>query len=447
MALLDAFRERSFRREVENDHRNPLPKPNRAGTSAARYWQDTRSRLRPSLEGQQNPDAQDGELRAARCEPVFFDTTEPSRVADPAQWIALPRCRILRPGQPALQVGTAEAVTNQTAGSDTLTLMTNSYALQAAERWISSQIKDWSPDWRANLSDWLEPGLRLVGDADWGGQIRDMVQLPIQDPLAWANRPVELPDGHWAIAGIRFRGRDIEKPFVDVIATSLPPVPSGFAALAEVMPHFDAFSPLCLRVNMPDPEKGLRTLAASNEDAGRAATDLLIVGRPVAEMLEQSAAKRYDDVSLVPCEPEEAEARIAAVYDELKAARPQLEQWATPADVDALEDAADEGLLFGIRVKGTSAGVVAAERENAYGFTGFCMQEIVLDSAHRGQQIGVAALQRLCRELPAAPYDVLWGHIHPDNVPSLRNAQESGRKVLTAHVWLTPPGYDGMPTQ
>ncbi|WP_426185190.1 GNAT family N-acetyltransferase [Microbacterium sp. TWP3-1-2b2] len=323
--------------------------------------------------------------------------------------------------------------------------MTNADVVRAAESWTSPQIKEWSTEWRTNLAQWLEPSLALVGDAEWGAQFRDMVQLPVQDPLAWANQRIKLSDGHWAIAGIRFRGQDVEKPFVDVIATSLPPVPSGLAALGEVLTHFSAFSPLCLRVNMPAPEKGPQALTASNVAAGRATPDLLIVARPVAEMLEQSAAGRYDEVSLAPCDSAAAEARVAAIYDELKPARPQLGQWATPADADALEGAADEGLLFDIRVNGTSAGVVAAERDNAYGFTGFCMQEIVLDSAHRGQQIGVAALQRLCRELPSAPQDVLWGHIHPGNVPSLRNAQESGRKVITAHVWLTPPGYDGMP--
>lgn len=323
--------------------------------------------------------------------------------------------------------------------------MTNDDVVEAAATWTAPQIKEWSPGWRDNLTQWLEPSLALVGDAEWGGQIRDMVQLPVQDPLAWANRRIELSDGHWAIAGIRFRGRDIEKPFVDVIATSLPPTPSGLAALGDVLPHYSAFSPLCLRINLPDPEQQLQALAASNVDAGRATPDLLIVARPVAEMLEQTVASRYDDVSLVPCDPAAAEARVAAIYDELKPARPQLGQWATPADADELEDAADEGLLFDIRVNGTSAGIVAAERDDAYGLTGFCMQEIVLDSAHRGQQIGVAALQRLCRELPSAPHDVLWGHIHPGNIPSLRNAQESGRKVVTAHVWLTSPGYDGMP--
>lgn len=81
----------------------------------------------------------------------------------------------------------------------------------AAERWTSAQIKDWSPGWRDNLTHWLDPNLALVGDVERGGQCRDIIQLPVQDPLAWANRRIELADGQWAIAGIRFRGRDFER--------------------------------------------------------------------------------------------------------------------------------------------------------------------------------------------------------------------------------------------
>ncbi|MGO1414946.1 MAG: hypothetical protein ACTHVH_10420 [Microbacterium gubbeenense] len=322
--------------------------------------------------------------------------------------------------------------------------MPNPDVYAAAERWIAPQIKEWSPAWREHLAGWLDPSIELVGDAAWGAQYRDMVQLPVPDPLAWANRRIPLADGRWAIAGIRFRGQDIEKPFVDIIATSLAPDSAGVAALGEVLPHFSDFAPLCLRVNLPDPDQALRALAAS--DAVHATPDLLIVARPVAEMLELPLDDRYDDVTIAPCDPAFAAERVAAIYEELTPSRPKLAQWATPADADSLEDAAEQGLLFDVRVDAASAGIVAAERDDSYGLAGFCMQEVAIDHAHRGQRVGVAALQRLARELPSNADDVLWGHIHPDNVPSLRNAQESGRKVVTAHVWVTPAGYGGMPS-
>ncbi|HJX77583.1 hypothetical protein [Glutamicibacter sp.] len=324
--------------------------------------------------------------------------------------------------------------------------MTSIDAQQTAERWTFTQLKEWSPKWRENLERWLEPNLALVGDAAWGGQMRDMVQLPVQDPLAWANRRIELSGGHWAVAGIRFRGRDVEKPFVDIIQTSLSPDTEGIAALGEVLPYFSEFSPLCLRVALPDPQPWLRSFAQSTTEEFQVTPDLLVVARPVNEMLAQPLAETYNDVSLVPCDPVQAAERVATVYEELTELRPQLNQWATPADAEALKDAAEEGLLFEIQMNGIPAGVLAAEREDAYGFTGFCIQEIALGAAHRGQQVGVAALQRLCRRIPTGTDEVLWGHIHPANVMSLHNAQASGRLVVAAHMWVTPTSYAGMPS-
>lgn len=272
--------------------------------------------------------------------------------------------------------------------------MTRSDGQLTAERWTSTQIKEWSAQWRDHLDSWLEPSRALIGDARWGGQIRDLVQLPIQDPMAWANRRIELCGGHWAIAGIRFRGRAINKPFVDIIETSLPPEDWGIAALGEVLGHFSEFSPLCLRINFPDSQLRPPPFVEYAVDDFRATPDLLVVARPVHEMLAQPLARTYNEVLLTPCAPVQAAERVAAIYDELKELRPQLNQWATPADAEDLEDAAEEGLLFEIQVNGMPAGVLAAEREDAYGFTGFCIQEIALGAAHRGQQVGVAALQR-----------------------------------------------------
>lgn len=316
--------------------------------------------------------------------------------------------------------------------------------LESAQRWVSAEIKQWSPAWLENLARWLESDVALVGDAAWGAQIRDLVKLPIPDPLAWANRRIELADGHWAIAGIRFRGRDVEKPFVDIIATSLPPEAARIEALAEVLPHFEDFAPLCLRVNIPESTLSAAELSEAEDFHGDAESELLIVASPIDEMKMRPHALLFDATTLIPCSTHDAAELTAEIYGELAASRPQLREWATPADAQSLEEAAEQGLLFEIRVNGETAGIVAAERQDAYGFTGFCMQEIALNAAHRGRSIGVATLQHLVRALDAKPFDLLWGHIHPGNIPSLSNAQASGRKIVTSHAWITPTGYPGM---
>lgn len=318
--------------------------------------------------------------------------------------------------------------------------------LDSAQRWVSEEIQQWSPAWRENLTRWLKPDLALIGDAVWGAQIRDLVKLPIPDPLAWANRRIELANGQWVIAGIRFRGRDVEKPFVDIFATSLPHTPAGVEALTEVLPHFKEFAPLCLRVNLPESTLFAAQLSQAEEFHGDAELDLLIVASPVDEMKTRPHALLFDATTLIPSSAQHAAKLTAEIYESLTTSRPQLCEWATPADAQSLQEAAQQRLLFEICVHGETAGIIAAERQDAYGFTGFCMQEIALNTAHRGRGIGVAALQHLVRALDATPHDLLWGHIHPGNIPSLHNAEASGRKIVTSHVWLTPTGYPGMPS-
>ncbi|MFT0846928.1 GNAT family N-acetyltransferase [Actinomycetaceae bacterium L2_0104] len=317
--------------------------------------------------------------------------------------------------------------------------------LDAVEGWTSDRIKEWSPSARTYLASWLEPALALVDDAVWGTQYRDQVRLPISDPLEWANRRIELSNGQWAIAGIRFRGRHIEKPFVDIIATSVSSDPTAFDELTEVLPHFKRFSPLSLRVSSPAPMQAIASVGRPGVYDGRADIDLLIVAGPVSALRKRSCSDT-GGVVLRRSDPETAVHPVAEIYSELADSRPGISEWATPADLDTLSEAAEEGLLFDIVVDGVNAGTIAATRQDSYGLHGYCMEEICIDARHRGKGLGTVALGLLSQELPVETGDeVLWGHIHPCNTASLRNAQAIGREIVSGHLWLTPTGYPGMP--
>ncbi len=178
--------------------------------------------------------------------------------------------------------------------------MLSAEILEAAMAWTSPRITQWSPSLHRNLGEWLEPSVALVGDASWGARIRDLVQPPIDDPLEWAHRRISLPGGHWAIVGIRFRDRDISKPFVDIIATSLAPEPSQLAALTDVLPHFAGFSPLCLRVPSPDPQHALAELGKPGAYAGHATTDLLVVAGLLETLKQRALLSTTESVELHP---------------------------------------------------------------------------------------------------------------------------------------------------
>ncbi|HEX3931765.1 MAG TPA: hypothetical protein VHW64_13750 [Nocardioides sp.] len=313
--------------------------------------------------------------------------------------------------------------------------------------WTSPAIAAWySHDalrrqWRAPMRTEAE----RLGDIGFGEGFRDDVGKGPADPLAWANRRLVLGDGGWVLTGIRYRNRDVSRPFVDVIATTASATPDGLAALVgSVLPAYDEFAPLSLRVDAPDPLALVEELGVDPRFGAGCAVDMLVVAETVVRLRAQPRAAAYPDVRLRAGEPERLARRVAEIYAELGAGEPALARWAQPEDAESLAACADEGLLFEVLAEGESAGVVAGLRYDAHGMRGFSVQEVCLDPAHRGRRRAPAVLQRLVDALPDQDGDVLWGTIDPANSASLNSARSVGRRVVGGLVWVTPHGLPGM---
>jgi len=319
--------------------------------------------------------------------------------------------------------------------------------VRARLSWLSPRLRSWYDDARltGQLATAMATEAGRVGDLDFGSQFRDDLGLEIGEPLDWANRLVGLPAGGWAVCGVRFRGRDADRPFVDVVATSEPPTPDGLATVAEaVLPEYGRFTPLCLRVQAPDAAALVTDLRGDHRFGHGCDVDMYIVAGPVHDLLAGQRAPSYDHVVLRPGDVQPLAERVAAIYAELTRSNPALALWATPEDEDSLGECASEGLLLEVLADGEPAGVAAAVRDDAHGMSGFCVQEICLDAEHQRQRLAAGVLQHLLERLPAEDGDVLWGTIHPGNRPSLRNSLSIGRHPVGGYTWITPAGLPGM---
>ena len=323
--------------------------------------------------------------------------------------------------------------------------------VEARLSWTSPTIRPWYAE--ATLEEQLGRGLAVeasrIDSLAFGSPYRDQVGLLHEQtgPLDWANRMVDLPDGGWAVTGIRFRGQDLTRPFVDVVATTTPPTADGLAVLAEaVVDAYRVFSPRCLRIEAPDPSALLTQLSGDPRFGPGSGVDHWVVAGLVADLGDRPHTPGFDLVSLRAAEAEPMAQRAAAIYCERTSSEPESALWAQPEDVDSLTESAAEGLLFEAVVDGAPAGVVAAIRADAHGLAGFSVQELCLDSHHRGRRLAAGLLQRLLAQLPARSGDALWGTIHAANSSSLRNALSVGRQMVGAKVWITPYGLPGMPT-
>lgn len=328
---------------------------------------------------------------------------------------------------------------------------------RAKQRWASHALTRWCGEagLQENFRSIAEELTASLFDEEYGAMIRDMVQLPVRDPLLWANRAVDLGDGHWAITSIRFRGRDISKPFVDVLACSAPPSAKTLKNLAEhIMPVYEAFHPLCFRVLTPGPTV-LFDPEAFTPELSLEIDQRFLAGR-VEELNAQPRAGSFAEISLDPTTAEDAAQRVDDIHERLRQTTPELRSWTSPASTEELQQPEEEGMLFAVTPTSTEGapapaepiGVVAAQRDENFGMTGFCVQEIALTEEFRGRGLGTAVLQHLCEKLSETSSfrttDILWGTIHPDNLASLNNARSVGREEVAAYMWVTSAGFPGM---
>ena len=236
----------------------------------------------------------------------------------------------------------------------------------ARTAWASSSLRSWySPDQlHAQLSEQLSEEAGWVGDADFGRGFRDALGAPdVPDPLDWANHLVDLPDG-WALTHLRFRYGDPSRAFVDVVATTAPPSPDGLLrAAAAALPTHAAFSPLCLRVEVPD-APGLLTDLAADDRFGPCSVAHQVLAGLVCDLRRHPRAAAHPSVRLRPTTPEQAADRAAGIYAELERVEPRISAWARPQDAASLEGPVEQGLLFEVLADGAPAGVVAAGRDD-----------------------------------------------------------------------------------
>ncbi len=69
------------------------------------------------------------------------------------------------------------------------------------------------------VADWMDHQLGLVGNIDFAREFSGHIELPGVRPLDYAHRLVHTQHGQ-LVGGIRFYNRNIDRPFVEIVAHS-----------------------------------------------------------------------------------------------------------------------------------------------------------------------------------------------------------------------------------
>lgn len=246
---------------------------------------------------------------------------------------------------------------------------------------------------------------------------------------AYKNRLLNV-GGLELLTGVRFLGLDMNQPFVDVMYMSEPTLtPKQLGAAQEaVRLEFDVFRP-----------KRTRFYVSSHLSRFSNDGDKHLIAAPLRVMLAQPEPGAFDRVTLKQATSLAFYPDYAAVYRELHEAQPELRAVTRAESEEDMQGYLEAGRLFEIFVDGVWAGVTAVYKDVKGGLSGFCVGEIVIAGAFRGQGLGSAVQRRLATELvnqKADPDNLLFGTVGAVNVTAQRAALRAGRVDLGGHVWV-----------
>lgn len=234
------------------------------------------------------------------------------------------------------------------------------------------------------------------------------------------NRLLDV-EGVRMIAGIRFRNRDPDFPFIGIDQSSVPlgTIADADTLAAHLKAEFSEFRPRALSFHHPS-HLPLR--------AANARGDRHVLIAPGSSMIARPSPARLDRVRLVASSSLASFERYRALYDDIFDERPWLRGVVRVETRETLETCRAQGLLFDIEIDGAWSGIVAGCEDVIAGVSGVQVAEIVLSRRVRGSGLGIAVQRRFAETVAARDASaVIFGTVDDANLPMRRTAERAGR--------------------
>ena len=309
--------------------------------------------------------------------------------------------------------------------------------LAYAQNKVYPLVREWlsAETIRANLLEELDADLERLKSDVLAAEFQHHCPVAGASADDYRNRVLEV-DGLTLLTGIRFLGLDLQKPFVDIMYSSemysseAALLPEQLSAVKEaVREAFRVFQPKRLRFYLPS---NLPRFVKDGDKRLLAAPLGVMLAQPEPDTLRRVSLKRATSLAFY--------GDYAAIYEELLAEHPELQEVVRLEPEADMQGYLDEGYVFEVFVDGQWAGVTAVDDDVQTGLSGLCVMEVVLAEAFRAQGFGSAVQRRLAAALVAAgaAQDVLlFGTIGENNLPARRAAARAGRVDLGGRVWVT----------
>ena len=256
---------------------------------------------------------------------------------------------------------------------------------------------------------------------------------PDAAPADYFGRLLAL-DGAHALTGLRFKGLRRDHPFIEVVATDLPPgSPRLPGLLAAVAAAWAPLAPRALRVFV-----GSHEAPPSLPSGSRSEPDLRVLVAPIAELQRCPRPPHHAALTLRHCADLEFYPRFRAAYDAFNAGHPALAAAMYLSSAEDLQPVVAAGHVYEAWHGEDWAGLVAAMRERCFGRAGYLVHEELLAAPFRGRGLGPALQRHLIDRLDPTGGALLYGTIHADNPASIATARRVGRLDVGGHVFVIP---------
>lgn len=296
------------------------------------------------------------------------------------------------------------------------------------------------------LAEWLSPdehealisreceGLsQRIDDRALAAAYARAFPVDLAQPDEYRNRFFECESGGRMLTGIRFRGLDRARPFVDVVWQEQP-----FSDALDMARALDA---VCEAYRVFEPRHARFALSAhlpaQPADWPGVSPDRQQLVAPLRVIAQGSGVPHLERVAVVPASVSERYERYSDEYARLHQRWPAIRGAADPESRETLSEAEALGLLFEIRVDDELAGIYALQA-SAFGLPHYEVLEILLYEGQRGRGLAPAAHVAACRHMTTRSSGLLMGSIGAINEPSRRTAERAGRRMLKCNYLYEP---------
>lgn len=272
------------------------------------------------------------------------------------------------------------------------------------------------------VADWLAEQTTRIDDVTFARTFSDHISLPGIRPADYAHRHVHTARGD-LVGGIRFYGRDITRPFIEVVAHSF----DDLAGLADCVGSvWSEFAPRYLRLRS-------RPGRITGPDV---ALDVTIHAARYRDMKSCDGRVRLRHFT----DARQAVDLVGRRYEHLTKAQPALARNISRADPADIQRWHDDGRLRAIAVGDEIVGAIAIVPGRIGWLGGDEINEEVITVDHNGHDYAASAQTAWAATIASDTTRMLVGTIDRHNPSSRKTAERAGRRRVLDDVFVALRG-------